>query len=805
MKLIEKLFIAVVVLFGVVLIMFLLTSLPTAENILSPSKLPLSFMTTTISSPLLENEGDLSIPVILEEHRGGFGWSSAPAREDSSEETDDEENEDIPPCVDENNNGVCDEEEEIPPCPDANSNDLCDDEEPQPCSDANADGICDEDELPEDQETTLQAPPPNFKVAFIADSGYGNNFRQVLELIRDEGAEMVIHMGDLGYDEGNDEVPRLWLDRVEAVLDATAPNGVFPYFFSMGNHDVSHWNDENGYREILEDRFSRLGIEYNGDPALLGARTSFIYNGLAVALVAPGEDQDVAGENHWLFIEQQLEHNSALWDVCAWHKNMQAMQVGGKGDETGWEVYETCREVGAIIATGHEHSYGRTQVLSDMVNQEIVDNTSPYKIEPGQTFAFHSGLGGASVREQERCLPSSPPYGCNGEWASIYTENQSATYGALFIEFNVDNDPRRAHGYFKNINEEIIDEFEIYNNAPEVEQEEEESIIPPAGFVYAEGTELRLDGEPYQFIGFNVYGLANDETIFDCGPSADNGRFPDEYLNALFSNLRSRGVNALRFWAFQSFTNGGTDFSSIDRVINYARQYNIKLIPALENHWDDCTEGGEKEGEWYAERYREPYGDYALSYPEYVQQIVSRYENEPTILMWQLLNEAESSDAEALYNFTVDISELIHSLDQNHLVSLGTIGRGQAGTQNEHFVRLHNIDTIDIVEAHDYNRQDEAWPSSGSNSINRAWSVAQELGKPFFIGEAGISVDSDTTAVQRADLFEAKIATAVEHGVVGYLIWEWDNSVQNFGEGCGGGYCVTEGDPVLDVIERYSQ
>src|SRR3989338_10572566 len=813
----ENLFIAVLFIFGVLLISFLLVSVAKAESPELPS-LPASssFMTKTIVIPTTKASTEMitDIIILFDEtvpNNGRFGWSSRATFTSDGDETDSDDDTDILPCIDENDNEICDEEEEeVSPCDDQNANGVCDNEEIPPCSDADEDSICDADELPEDQDTTLQVPPPHFKIAFIGDSGYGDNYRQVLELIRDENADMAIHAGDLGYDEGNLDAPQLWLNNIETILDPTATEGIFPFFLSRGNHDASHWNNDDCYREILQDRFSELGIEYQGEPELLGTRTSFVYNGVAVVLVAPGEDEDIAGENHWLFAQQQLQDNLQLWDICAWHKNQRAMQIGGKGDEAGWEIYETCREQGAIIATGHEHSYGRTHVLSDMSEQIIADEISPYIIQPGQTFAFHSALGGQSVRDQERCLPETPPYGCNGEWGSIYTSNQSATYGALFIEFNVDDDPRKAHGYFENIDGEIIDEFEIYNNAPEPEEEEqeEEPVIPPAGFVYTQGTELRLDAEPYHFIGFNVYGLANDEDIFACGPHANHGENPEEYLDALFSNLSSQGVNTIRFWAFQSFTNGGTDFSSFDRVIEYAQRYNVKLIPALENHWEDCTqgdiEGEEKSSVWYVQGYAEPYGDYTLSYPDYVRAVVTRYKDEPAILMWQLMNEAESQDAGALYSFTVEMSELVSSIDQDHLISLGTIGRGQAGTQNENFVLLHNIDTIDVVEAHDYNHPEEAWPSSGSNSINRAFTVAQDLNKPFFIGESGISVDSNRSAAARAGLFDAKISAAFDRGVVGYVIWQWDNSDENYGSGCDLGYCVTEGDPVLGVIGGYS-
>jgi hypothetical protein len=70
------------------------------------------------------------------------------------------------------------------------------------------------------------------------------------------------------------------------------------------------------------------------------------------------------------------------------------------------------------------------------------------------------GLGGNSVRVQSRCLPATPPYGCNGEWASIYTSSQSGTYGVQFITFNAGS-PNLATGYFKNVNGQTIDTFTI--------------------------------------------------------------------------------------------------------------------------------------------------------------------------------------------------------------------------------------------------------------------------------------------------------------------------------------------------------
>ena len=79
-------------------------------------------------------------------------------------------------------------------------------------------------------------------VAFIGDQGVGDDARAVLELIRGEGADMVIHQGDFDYK--ND--PARW----DRQIDETLGEG-FPYFASVGNHDVREWD---GYQARLAAR-----------------------------------------------------------------------------------------------------------------------------------------------------------------------------------------------------------------------------------------------------------------------------------------------------------------------------------------------------------------------------------------------------------------------------------------------------------------------------------------------------------------------------------------------------------------------
>jgi hypothetical protein len=122
-----------------------------------------------------------------------------------------------------------------------------------------------------------------------------------------------------------------------------------------------------------------------------------------------------------------------------------------------------------MIANGHEHSYERTKTLRNLEKMTIDPERTQadeLRVGGGSTFVVVSGLGGREVRSQARCFPARPPYGCGYEWASIYTEDQGATFGALFIDYGVGGDARKAHGFFENIKGVVIDRFEVTAEAP---------------------------------------------------------------------------------------------------------------------------------------------------------------------------------------------------------------------------------------------------------------------------------------------------------------------------------------------------
>ena len=291
------------------------------------------------------------------------------------------------------------------------------------------------------------SPPVDLKIAFIGDQDDGEDAIAVLELILSEGAAAVSHQGDFDYHDD----PQSWMALINDVL---GPD--FPYFASVGNHDEDEWRSPGGYQDLLERRFLSQGIPWEGD---LGERSTHSFGGVRFVMVAP--DLFGSGDNEYApYMQAQFaQATDAAWRVGSWHVLMEAMQVGGKDDQSGWGVYETCRQYGAIAATGHEHSYARTHLLSNMTQQIVADDDFDYELSEGATIAFHNGLGGRNIRDQERCFPTTPPYGCNGEWAAIYAEQQNATFGALFVTFGYQGDPCRARGYFKNVDGQIIDEF----------------------------------------------------------------------------------------------------------------------------------------------------------------------------------------------------------------------------------------------------------------------------------------------------------------------------------------------------------
>jgi 3',5'-cyclic AMP phosphodiesterase CpdA len=219
------------------------------------------------------------------------------------------------------------------------------------------------------------AAPTPLTVAFIGDQGLTSEARAVLELIEAEGADLVLHLGDLDYADD----PAAWDAMITDALGAD-----FPLFVAIGNHDEQRWYGPSGYQERQEARLARVPeATCRGE---LGVRAACTFRGLFFILSGIGTMPKVPDDpEHVDYLRDQLARADAIWRVCAWHRNQRLMQVGGKDDDVGWQPYEACREGGAIVATAHEHSYSRTHLMDSFASQSIASTSDTLIIDEGQT------------------------------------------------------------------------------------------------------------------------------------------------------------------------------------------------------------------------------------------------------------------------------------------------------------------------------------------------------------------------------------------------------------------------------------
>lgn len=279
----------------------------------------------------------------------------------------------------------------------------------------------------------------NLKVAIVGDHGVGRDAAAVLRLIKAEGADLVLSLGDLGYEGGP--------ARFAALLDATLGPDL-PFFAALGNHDADEWTR---YHALLTARAARAGTAHC--EGVLGVRAACEFDGLffvtAAVEVLPGEGGGVQAA----YLAEKLAQTPSRWRICAWHFNQNAMQLGSKPDQAGWAVYEACRRGGALIATAHEHSYARSHAITRFADPpDFERGDGPVTLAPGRTIAIVSGLGGHSVRPQRR----------GGDWwATAFTASQGARPGALLCTFNPDGDAARARCAFKTIDGRVADRFEL--------------------------------------------------------------------------------------------------------------------------------------------------------------------------------------------------------------------------------------------------------------------------------------------------------------------------------------------------------
>ncbi|MCA9633436.1 MAG: metallophosphoesterase, partial [Myxococcales bacterium] len=184
------------------------------------------------------------------------------------------------------------------------------------------------------------------RVAFFGDQSLSQDAKDLLGVIRASDVDMVIHMGDFDYQDN----PAAWEKFMHDGL------GNIPWFAVVGNHDTSKWSE---YQKVIQRELDTISdVNCEGE---VGVKHACTYKGFKFVLSGVG----LLGSGHEDFMRQELGASTNIWRMCGWHVNQYDMQLGGKGNEAGYGVYQRCQAEGAFIVNGHEHSYGRTLTLTD--------------------------------------------------------------------------------------------------------------------------------------------------------------------------------------------------------------------------------------------------------------------------------------------------------------------------------------------------------------------------------------------------------------------------------------------------------
>jgi mannan endo-1,4-beta-mannosidase len=316
-------------------------------------------------------------------------------------------------------------------------------------------------------------------------------------------------------------------------------------------------------------------------------------------------------------------------------------------------------------------------------------------------------------------------------------------------------------------------------------------------YVKVSGIQFVLDGAPYYFVGTNLwYGayLGQPNNLGD----------RDRLVNEL-DKLVSLGISNLRICA-------ASEQSEMDRAIKPAFQKapgvydenllegldfllaemnkrNMKAVLFLNNYWQ-WTGGMAQYNQWFTNikipdpdnpnigygKFMDFSAEFYLNskardcYKDYIKMIVTRknkftglfYFEDPAIMTWQLGNEPRPGrdlsvikSADVFYQWVDETGQIIHSLDPNHLVTIGSEGLAGSLQDEEIFMKAHSSKYIDYSTMHlwpknwgwlNASKLDETYPRTEKNAveyINKHIGLARKLNKPITMEEFGIPRDNE--------------------------------------------------------------
>jgi mannan endo-1,4-beta-mannosidase len=354
-------------------------------------------------------------------------------------------------------------------------------------------------------------------------------------------------------------------------------------------------------------------------------------------------------------------------------------------------------------------------------------------------------------------------------------------------------------------------------------------------FITVKGTQFILKGKPYRFAGFNMW--------YACylGASEEGMQRLIKELDA----LRSIGCTNLRIL-------GASEETSMDQSLSKAIQtspgvYNEEMLKGLDftltemskrgmyaviylnNYWrwsggmsqyvnwssgdsvpePNSTGGGENFMSYSARFYSDSKATEMNR--NYIKMLVNRvnsysglaYKDDPAIMAWELANEprpgpddaTSEANIPAFVKWIRETSAWIHTIDPNHLVTVGSEGTVGCLQSEDYFINSNNLPSIDFVNFHlwaknwgwfDAKRIPETLPQSERNAKNyilKHIELARKIGKPITMEEFGLDRDFEevlpgTPVTARDEYFKgifSLITDSILNGapIAGVNIWAW--------------------------------
>lgn len=354
---------------------------------------------------------------------------------------------------------------------------------------------------------------------------------------------------------------------------------------------------------------------------------------------------------------------------------------------------------------------------------------------------------------------------------------------------------------------------------------------PLPNFVKVVDSNFKIDNKDYTFFGTNYWQGMN----LGASKSGDRDRLVRE-----LNEMQSLGITNLRVLAASEADEemkycihpalqiapgvyNEDIWEGLDFLLDEMKKRNMKAVMVLGNFW--TWSGGFPQYLKWVQNDTIPFPqdpayswqnftDYSKQFyvnekaqemmNNHIKKVINRknsitgtqYKNDPTIMSWQLANEPRGYDMPNEFRaWTQKTAAFIKSLDNNHLVCLGTEGNTSGKTAGVNALLDNDNPNIDYITMHIW-AQNWGWfnPTQGEDVYNEAlkkvdnyWNehivVAKKLNKPIVLEEFGIARDSSSynpnATTKWRDLFYThlfeKVTTSVNEGnsVKGLNFWTY--------------------------------